>query len=57
VIVLAKELTLKIEFYEALVPSEPKNFFAILICCFIKIINCFFGILLSIDFYNPKTQK
>ena len=44
VIVLAKELTKKIELCEALVPSDPENFFAILICCFSKIINCFFWI-------------
>ncbi len=55
--VLEKHLESKIELYEALVPSDPENFFAILICCFIKIINCFFGFLLSIDFYNPQTQK
>ena len=41
VIVLAKELTIKIELYEALVPSDPENFFAIFICCFSKMINCF----------------
>ena len=41
VIVLAKELTIKIELYEALVPSDPENFFAILSCCFIKIITAF----------------
>ena len=57
VIVLAKELTIIIELYEALFSSDPENFFAIFICCFIKIINCFFGFLLSIDFHNPQTQK
>lgn len=44
VIVLAKELTIKIKLRAALFPSDPENFFAIFICCFIKIINCFFWI-------------
>lgn len=36
-----KAFGIKIELCEALVPSDPENFFAILICCFIKIITAF----------------